>query len=369
MSSGGGRVLAGCAVAFLLAGGALVAIVGLFAMAGHVADDGTSPGPRPAPDASPTPLPETYARRVDRIGSFHRADEPEGYRVSFGFVDHHGRRHQVTCRVGKAALLAEQETYGYAEDALQAEYNERLQDLVAQESARRGLSRYVSFVFHGWGAYRWRWQVPAGLPLAEDRRALREIEELSSWLKAGFLDEREEILRRLYARHGIRLRDDTLSIDYATVVDRARATTGDCFEALREAGRGSTLRQYLGLFVAFYQELTYELPPDPERGRRTLGLWTPGDVLVRGRGDCDSKSAAFAAMWRRMPTALLFIILPEHVLVAVEAPPWPGEHFVRLGNRHFLFSEVAGPGKSRPGFKAPPGNYEYVMFEPDRVRE
>jgi hypothetical protein len=69
-------------------------------------------------------------------------------------------------------------------------------------------------------------------------------------------------------------------------------------------------------------------------------------------------------MWRRFGTRALFILLPRHALVAVEAKPRPGEHFVRLGNHYFVLCEVAGPAKLHPGRKPVSGAYEYFLVEP-----
>jgi transglutaminase-like putative cysteine protease len=120
----------------------------------------------------------------------------------------------------------------------------------------------------------------------------------------------------------------------------------------------------MGLLLAFYQELTYEIPPDEVEGRQTLGMRVPTDVLVSGRGDCDSKAVAFASMWRQLPTRLVFIVVPGHALVGVEARALPGEETVRVGNRTFVLCEVAGPAKLRPGAKSVAGSFEYVLVEP-----
>lgn len=354
----------GCALSL---GIGVVAMGALLLLAAHALPTASEDG-LPAPGASPTPLPEEFTPQVGSVHEFSREEQGGRYRLRYGFLDHHARRHEVTCVVERAALQSEKDAFGYDEDAVRTEYDRRLQRMVDAELRARGLAGYFKIRFYGWGGHEWSWDIPGSVGDAERVRAEREIALVERWLKGSFLKERDDVLASVYKPRGILLRHNRLSIDYAAIADRGVTGTSDCFQALYRAGEGSTLRQYLGLFVAFFQELRYEIPPGVEGGKEIHGLWVPSDVLVRGRGDCDSKSAAFAAMWRHMPTALLFIILPEHVLVAVEAPPWPGEHFVRLGNRTFLFGEVAGEAKIRPGFSAPEGNYEYVLFEPDSRR-
>jgi hypothetical protein len=170
----------------------------------------------------------------------------------------------------------------------------------------------------------------------------------------------------LYKERGFILANHRISIDYAGVAARSRRALSDCFQALEQAGSGYNQRQFLGLVVAFLQEVRYELPPDVIEGKRTLGFWVPTEVLVNDHGDCDSKSAVFAALWRSLDAPMLFVSLPQHMLVGVEVKPGPGEKYVLVKNRYFVLCEVAGPGKSHPGEREVSGSFEYVLMEPDR---
>ena len=198
----------------------------------------------------------------------------------------------------------------------------------------------------------------------ERARALAGIEELKAWLDRELPAHDERIRAGIYKRRGLLLKERTLSIDYERLIREGTEPLSDCYRALAASGRGSNVRQFMGLLLAFYQELGYEIPPDEEEGRQTLGLRVPTDVLVSGRGDCDSKSVAFASMWRRLPTHLVFIVVPGHALVGVEAPALPDEQTVRVGNRTFVLCEVAGPAKLRPGARSISGSFEYVLVEP-----
>ncbi len=111
---------------------------------------------------------------------------------------------------------------------------------------------------------------------------------------------------------------------------------------------------------------------ESERSRRraeieSFGFYVPTEVLVNDHGDCDSKSAAFAALWRHLDTAVLLISVPRHMLVGVEVRPGPGEAFVRIGNRYFVLCEPAGPAKLHPGAERLSGDFEYMLLEPGRA--
>jgi hypothetical protein len=168
----------------------------------------------------------------------------------------------------------------------------------------------------------------------------------------------------LLREQGFRLEKNVLHIDYTGIAERAEADLEDCSRALERAGSGYTRRQQLGLFLAFLQEIRYEVPPDVVDGRESFGLYVPAEVVVNDHGDCDSKSATFASLWLRLGTPVVLISIPKHMLLGVEVKPGPREAFVRIGNRYFVLCEVAGPAKLHPGERALSGSFEYVLLEP-----
>jgi len=325
--------------------------------------ESTGPRPTTTPEPRPSVDPELYLSDVDELREFHREEEPGRFRLTYGFVDYSGRPHHVTCRIDREVLERQRAAYGYDPAQIERDENQRLQAVVEGEIARRGLTGQFEFSIRG-NSYHWGPRYATDLGAAEATRVAAEQAGLDAWLRQRLDGQLDAIRVELYAARGILDKPRSLAIDYAQIASQGTAPLEDCFQALEDTSRGAPRRQKLGLFLAFFQELAYELPPDKEGRRETLGFWVPTDVMVRGRGDCDSKSAAFASLWRHYPGGLMLIVLPEHVLVGVEATPGPGEHFVRLGNRYYLLCEVAGPGKFHPGEKEVAGNFEYVMIEP-----
>ncbi len=344
-------------MAWLVAGG-----LSLLEWPREGAGDGESPSPGPGP--GPETLPETWASNVGALREFSRAETARRYRLTFGFIDYHGRTHRVSCLVDREAHAAERAGFGFDPEAVHAELNGELSRLVDAEVSARGLGPWFQIEFYGAGGHRWSWNLPAGMEETRKARALAGIEELKAWLDRELPSHDARIRAAIYRRRGLLLKDRTLSIDYERLIREGTGPLSDCFQALAASGRGSGVRPFMGVLLAFFQELGYEIPPDEVEGRQTLGLRVPTDVLVSGRGDCDSKSVAFASMWRRLPTHLVFIVVPGHALVGVEAPALPGERTVRLGNRTFVLCEVAGPAKLRPGAKSVSGSFEYLLIEP-----
>jgi hypothetical protein len=303
-----------------------------------------------------------YLDHVEARNAFRRTESADAYDVEYGFIDHQGESHDVACRVLRRdhqRLLAR---FGYSEREVDAQVAARRQAFADEELSRRGLAPYFR------------------IDVSPESIATRAAATPGTWsdLPAARVQElwaavqglRQEVVARggliesaVYRERGFRLEGRDLSIDYPALVQWSAPALDGCAKALRWAGAGYDERQYLGMFVAFVQEIRYELPPDVQNGRQTLGLWIPTEVVANGHGDCDSKAVTFCALWRAFAAPTLVIILPRHVLVGVAMAPGPGQQFVRLGNRYYVLCEVAGPGKWAPGEGRVEGSFRYLTVE------
>ncbi len=335
-------------------GALAVIVVGLIGLSAFL-NPGTDGGDGGGGDSG-----ESY-QQVDSLNRFEREEEGGRFRLSYGFIDYSGRTQQVSCTVSRADYLRDVSKFGYAEKQANEEINQILAARMEEEGRRREVMPYFTIEVYGQGGYRWHWDAPAGADLALSER----IQAFHDWLDKDFPEEAKRINARYFEDHGLRIDGDEIEVDYQSAVLKATDPLEDCFQALHRVGGGSDERRRLGTFLAFFQELRYELPADLDRqGRHTLGFRVPSAVMVQGAGDCDSKAAAFCALWRHFPKRSILILVPEHALVGVEGKPRADEAYVRLGNRYFILCEVAGPGKIPPGGEAISGSFEYVMIEP-----
>ena len=303
-----------------------------------------------------------YLDRVEARNAFRRTESPAAYEVEYGFIDHQGESHDVACRVLRKdhqRLLAR---FGYAEGNLDAQVATRQQAFADDELARRGLAPYfrIDVSPESVGS---RVAATPGVWSDLPARRIQELQAALQELRQDVVARRAEIEVVLYRERGFRLEGRDLSIDYPALVQWSAPALDGCAKALRWAGAGYDERQYLGMFVAFVQEIRYEVPPDVQNGRQTLGLWVPTEVVANDHGDCDSKAVTFCALWRAFAAPTIVIILPRHVLVGVAMAPGPGQQFVRLGNRYYVLCEVAGPGKSAPGARQVEGSFRYMSVE------
>jgi hypothetical protein len=316
------------------------------------------------PPRPPEPSPGVRPSGEAAAPRFKREDEGERLRLSYGFTDYEGRPHRFACEISKRDYDRDLTSFGYFQDELDRAVGEGLRKLFERQAAERGVSPYVQFEVYGGTSYRWKWQVPGGTAPAIANALKARLHGFDRWLDEELPREREELTARYLREHGVILKGTETSVDYAREVEGATGPLAPCFEALRQAGAGEDDRRMLSLFLAFFQDLRYEVPPPVELGRHILGFRVPTAVLARGGGDCDSKSAAFCALWRHLPERAILILVPGHALVGVEGKPRADEAYVRLGNRYFVLCEVAGPGKVPPGGSGISGSFEYVMIEP-----
>lgn len=363
---------AGCLFTVFL----LVLFAGLAALyyLGQVRPASLKPDPHRRPEIAkpteppepPKPDPDRYEEWVSSLNEFHEEETPDSYRVSYGFIDHSGVTHHIECSISRSDHERETAAFGYVESEMNKESQRRMQAVLDHEVARRGIADYFTVKASPNGGYRWTSHYPGGMDEEDYAAAEARVKEMTRYLDGEYTKLAEDTLSQLYEEHGFRYRNHLITIDHGAMVLRNQMPLSDCFGALRREARGYNERQYLGLYLAFFQEIRYEIPPDVLNGKKILGLYVPTEVLVHDHGDCDSKSLAFSAMMRSMMKAVLVVDLPEHVLVAVETRPGPGQAFVQLGNRYFVLCEVAGPGKLAPGENGnrPYGSFEYTLIDP-----
>jgi len=333
-----GCALFGCAISLALAALAMVWLADLIA---------AEQPARPAPGTAQRPVVQ---------------NDPERFHLTYRFRDAQDEWREVTCTIRRSDDERERKSFGIFRRQMVEESNRALQDTLDREAAERGVARFFKIEVYGEGSFRWSWEYPGGTPA----ETVRRIEAFSAWLDKDASAVRESIEERYYREHGLRLdgHTHTVSIDYASVAREATAPLADCFAALRQVDGGRS-RRPLGLFLTFFQDLRYELPPDVDPdGRETLGFRVPTAVMVEGAGDCDSKAAAFCALWRQLPARVLLVLVPGHALVAVEGRPGPDQKAIRLGNRYYTLCEVAGPGRFPPGETDISGSFEYILIEP-----
>jgi hypothetical protein len=309
----------------------------------------------------PPPTPQPSPGAAGSTGEFERRSSGSDEELRYGFSDYEGRAHRLTCFVSREAHEAETDRFGYVDEEAQREVTRRMIPLVQAELRGRGYGSGVVRVYATGRLLYWE--------LKGQGAGTQAYAEVSSIVDAVWSRDTPQVQAEVYKQHGFLLDGrNNLGIDYPAIAERAAPILQDCGHALYRAGTGYDLGQYLGLFVAFLQEIPYEVPPNEQGQKHTGGFYVPSEVLVGHHGDCDSKSAAFCALWMRFGSPMLIVDLPHHVLVGVALPPRAGQQYVQIGADTFVLCEVAGPGKLRPGVSdSVSGLFNYQIIRPGRA--
>ncbi len=107
----------------------------------------------------------------------------------------------------------------------------------------------------------------------------------------------------------------------------------------------------IGSVTAMVQTaVRYQIPPVVEDGRHTGGILPPVMSLMRGWGDCDTKTGLLTSILVNWPNMrMVGIALPGHYLMAVLRIPARGEAFVEYQGLKYVLVEPAGPAWLAPG--------------------
>lgn len=153
------------------------------------------------------------------------------------------------------------------------------------------------------------------------------------------------------------LKGNIAQIDMPDLVQRNIARlqkVARAFERIAKQGHYDSA-DTIGAVTSFVQlAVRYQVPPTVRAGRNTGGILPPLEALLRGWGDCDTKTALLASIlgnWHLV--RMVGIALPHHYLMAVRRSPGKGDMYVRYRGVDYVLIDPAGPAWLPPGQVAP----------------
>lgn len=164
---------------------------------------------------------------------------------------------------------------------------------------------------------------------------------------------REKLTDYLSSRFFRLAADNSVRVDMPAVV---RANAPLVKSLAHDLDQYSKMKRYdsedtVGAAAAMVQTaMLYRIPPAVDGDRHTGGLIPPVSALLKGWGDCDSKSAVLASLLTNYSTMhMVGISIPEHYLVGVLGIPHQGQVFVEYQGLQYVLIEPAGPAWLPPG--------------------
>jgi hypothetical protein len=271
----------------------------------------------------------------------------------------------VRYAVAKSDLAAAETEFGYTEAELEAQLRQPAEDmqreslaslraLVQTEIAGSRYGRYISLVEKGPLAFNLNLATPPDDVREAVRKEFRRIAAAMAEEQARQVKDMDKEFDRLktefLAGRGIRLKDGEMSVAYGFCVARNRPRVRPALEAVRGAAPGLGLDEFLGLLLAYIQEIPFVDPPLEEGDRVILGFWVPPRVLVENGGDCDSKGLALAALWKNFKNSPLIVFkVPRHLFIGLAVPSPRAEGTVTVGGLRYTLCEVTGQERLPPG--------------------
>jgi len=175
----------------------------------------------------------------------------------------------------------------------------------------------------------------------------RRSERLGQDLRSEFaaVQQRMDTFKLAYFRERLYRLDEsgTLFPDYARIGERALPALAPLAQAMSAQVQGLSTRTALNTALAFIQTIPYDRLLDRAND---AGFLPPVVMLADNRGDCDTKSVAFAALthllYPHIPSAL--VLVPNHAFLALGLDPAPGDRLIRHHGRDWVLAEPVGPG-------------------------
>lgn len=168
-----------------------------------------------------------------------------------------------------------------------------------------------------------------------------------------------EIQRDLILNEGMFMKENNkLVLDYNTVISFYRPyckiISNSLIDLLKSKNEDTRLNR-IEIAMKFIQDIPYGLPKK-NRKTYTNGCLAPIDVLIKGYGDCDSKTLFFICILSYMinPDDILIVKGENHMLSAVrdDVKKTSSSDFFRYGQKKYYICETAGPGRFLFGQKS-----------------
>ena len=180
-----------------------------------------------------------------------------------------------------------------------------------------------------------------------------QLAEVQQWLAKEEKTEFDNLLKENYLiASSDPLGQAGIKPDHVRIIDTSSSELGDVAEALLQAAGGEQVepRQLLNYLLAFVQSIPYDRLQS-SGGQRGTGYLLPRQVLENNSGDCDSKVALLASLWRylkpEIPQVLLFV--PDHALMGIALPAQGQDETLVAGGYSLLLLEPTGPAELPAG--------------------
>jgi hypothetical protein len=162
--------------------------------------------------------------------------------------------------------------------------------------------------------------------------------------------EMNEIIRKGYFAI---LDDRKVYPDYPRLARRNRVVATPFYKMLRlELGDKPSMNALIESMLRFCQDIPYQQPPANEYGKFINGLDTPARMLLKGKGDCDTKSIVFVSTLlhdKRFKMLFVMVTNPDHMFVGIRGVPNPYQASITYQGEKYIVCEPVGEARLKMG--------------------
>ena len=140
-------------------------------------------------------------------------------------------------------------------------------------------------------------------------------------------------------------------IDYARIAQTTAASLSSLAQAIR-LFRDPSERTLIQRVLSFMQSLDYDnLNSRTDDQAYRGGFFPPALLLNQGRGDCDIKTTAMAALLTHLLPGkrMAIVLLPQHALLGVSIPQQYGDEILQYQGKTYVLMEPVGPAYTKVG--------------------
>lgn len=294
---------------------------------------------------------------------FEKEETEKDYNLTYGWNDYGNNKFSISFAISKGQLAEAEKEFGYYPEefkkyldeiskSMTREMIKHLKDFTRQEIVKSRYSQYIQLVDSSPDQFNLKLSAPATLKdkvKAEFKNVSEKIFKKRESCLKKISKQLKKKSQEYFEKRGIRTIGDKIEVDYDFCVQKNRPRLEHVFQLMKELKPKLNIYQFLGIMLAFIQEIKYLSLPSEENKKLILEFWIPPKVLVNNGGDCDSKAATFATLWTHLKSyPVVLIKIRRHILIGVAVPSHGEAGFTIHGLRCTL-CEVAGPGKMPPG--------------------
>ncbi len=157
-------------------------------------------------------------------------------------------------------------------------------------------------------------------------------------------------------------------IDFAQVIMDETLAIRPLASAIADRVRGLPDREVIAYALHFLQLIPYD-NLKPRNALDSTGFVAPLTLIDINKGDCDTKSAALAALIRNLlpDIRIAMVLVPGHAFLALDIPAKNSDSTINVNGRNYVIVEPTGPALSPVG-RAHPETRPYLTVEREKIK-